>query len=258
MSCVHKAFRDHVLHRRWLPADQLRLYMHMKYEIGDDIQFSLSTMMRAVNKVLPTMSSIPNVVEFPGGSRLQVYRHSFQNRTRRHFFWVTAEIGVIPSLRSPRSATAWEEEDRVLTRLLSGGREKPLMLSMTTNDDEPMRRRQKKGSSTAVSDQASTSLPPCSSTSSQQSTSGGLPLSSIATNDWWKSGDARWLFAPASSAMPYDADCCVKTIVMERIELLESVNWAARNLILFIVKKSVGSPSSESHRYSEADVFALR
>ena len=40
-------------------------------EIGEDIQFSLSSMMRAVNKVLPTMSSVPNVVEFPGGSRLK-------------------------------------------------------------------------------------------------------------------------------------------------------------------------------------------
>jgi hypothetical protein len=61
----------------------------------------------------------------------------------------------------------------------------------------------------------------------------------------------------AVSAMPYDADCCDKTIVMERIELLESVNCAARNWT-FIVEKSLGSPSSESHRYSEADVFALR
>jgi hypothetical protein len=116
MSCVHKAFRDQALHRRWLPADQLRMYMHMKYEIGEGIQFSLSAMMRAVNKVLPTMSSVPNVVEFPGGSRLQVFRHSFQNRTRRHFFWVTAEVGVIPSLPSQCNATAWEE-DCVLTRL---------------------------------------------------------------------------------------------------------------------------------------------
>jgi hypothetical protein len=71
MSCVHKAFRDQALHKRWLPADLLRMYMHMKYEIGEDIQFSLSAMMRAVNKVLPTMTSVPNVVEFPGGSRLK-------------------------------------------------------------------------------------------------------------------------------------------------------------------------------------------
>ena len=221
-------------------------------EIGEDIQFSLSSMMRAVNKVLPTMSSVPNVVEFPGGSRLQVFRHSFQNRTRRHFFWVTAEVGVIPSLPSPRNATAWEE-DCVLTRLLSGGREKPLVLSMANEQDEPMPKRQRKGLSTAVADQASTTPPPLS-TFSHQSTSGALSLST-ATNDWWKSGDARWLFAPASSAMPYNADCCVKTIVMERIELLESVNRAARNWT-FIVEKSVGSPSSESHCYSEADVFA--
>ncbi len=161
---------------------------------------------------------------------------------------------MIPSLPSPRNATAWEE-DCVLTRLLSGGREKPLVLSMANEQDEPMPKRQRKGLSTAVADQASTTPPPLS-TFSQQSTSGALTLSTAA-NDWWKSGDARWLFVPASSAMSYDADCCVKTIVMERIELLESVNRAARNWT-FIVEKSVGSPSSESHRYSEADVFALR
>jgi len=103
-----------------------------------------------------------------------------------------------------------------------------------------MPKRQRKGLSTAVADQASTTPPPLS-TFSHQSTSGALTLSTAA-NDWWKSGDARWLFVPASSAMSYDADCCVKTIVMERIELLEIVNRAARSWT-FILENSVGSPS---------------
>jgi hypothetical protein len=48
--------------------------MHMKYEIGKDIKSTLSTMiMRAINKVLPLMSSVPNVVKIPEGLQLQVF-----------------------------------------------------------------------------------------------------------------------------------------------------------------------------------------
>ena len=43
---------------------------------------------------------------------------------------------------------------------------------------------------------------------------------------WWDSGDARKLFA---SRKLYDANCDVKAIVLERIEILESVNHLAAN-----------------------------
>ena len=215
MSCVRKAFSEHTLHRRWLPAEQLRSYMHMKYEIGEEIKFSLSAMMRVINKALPMASSLPNIVEIPGGggSQLQVFIHSFQNRTRRYFFWVTAQNGMIPSFPSQKKAMAWEE-DCVLTRLLSGGRERPLVLSMTSNEDEePMPKRQK-GLLTVVADEdrtnrptsnflprqpssvaLSSSLPSIMATSTTTSTS-----SSTNNNCWWESGDAKRLFAPASSS----------------------------------------------------------
>ena len=47
------------------------------------------------------------------------------------------------------------------------------------------------------------------------------------THSWWESGDARKLFAP--STVTYDANECVKDIVIERIELLESVNRNAKS-----------------------------
>ena len=106
-SCMRKVFSEHTLHKRWLPAEQLQMYMHMKYKIVGEILFTLSSMMRVINKVFPLVSLVPNAVEIPGGSQLQVFRHSFQHGTRRHFFWVTAEVGVIPSLPSQLNATAW-------------------------------------------------------------------------------------------------------------------------------------------------------
>jgi hypothetical protein len=100
--------------------------MHTNYSIGDEVKFSLSAMKRVVNKVLPLTSSVPNIFEIPGGLQLQVHRHTFQNRTRRYFFWVTtAEVGAIPSLPSQKKATVWEE-DCVMSRLLAGAREQPL------------------------------------------------------------------------------------------------------------------------------------
>ena len=128
LTCMRKAFSEHTLHRRWLPAEQLRRYMHKKYEIGKDIKFTSSTMMRSINKVLLLMSSVPNVVEIPGGAQLQVFRHTFQNLTRRYFYWVAMDIGEIPLFPLQLNATAWEQ-DCVLTRLLARGHEQPLIIN---------------------------------------------------------------------------------------------------------------------------------
>jgi hypothetical protein len=96
--------------------------MHIKFNISDDIKFTLPTMMQVMNKVYPLTSSVePNIVEGASGEgQLQVFRHSFQNRTRRYFFWVTAQVGVVPSLPSQLNATEWWEQDHVLARLLAG------------------------------------------------------------------------------------------------------------------------------------------
>ena len=230
------------------------MYMHMKYEIGEEIKFSLGTMMRVINKVLPMMSMDPNVVEIPDGSQLQVFRHSFQNRTRRYFFWVTAKVGVIPSLPSQLNATAWQQ-DCVLTRLLSGGREQPLTINSC--EEEPVPKRQKglmvdKGS-TEDNKGEEESKHHAPSNDTHQPTVSLL----LTGNNWWQSGDARRLFAPASPAMLHGTDCCVKTVVMERIELLESVNRASSNWT-FVIDRRVSDHSSTSHNYSAADIFSLR
>ena len=118
LSCLKTVFSEPPLHGRWLPAEQLRQYMHMKCHIGDDINFTLSTMMRVINKVLPLVSSEPNIMEIAGDVQLRVFRYMFQNRTRRYFFWVSAKVGVIPLMPSQRNGSAWEI-DSVLTRVLS-------------------------------------------------------------------------------------------------------------------------------------------
>jgi hypothetical protein len=38
--------------------------MHMKFNIGEDIKFTLPTMMRVINKVFPLTSSLePNIIK---------------------------------------------------------------------------------------------------------------------------------------------------------------------------------------------------
>ncbi|KAI2492542.1 hypothetical protein MHU86_22024 [Fragilaria crotonensis] len=78
-------------------------------------------------------------------------------------------------------------------------------------------------------------------------------LSTEVTANWWDSGDARRLFAPCT--ILYGTDCDVKEIVMERIEILESVNRAASNWKNVVDTRMGGT--FKSH-YSEADVFSLR
>ena len=86
LTCFKAAISEHALHDRWLTADQLRLYMLQKYSIEDAAQFNLALMIRVVNKVLPLMSSAPNILEIQGGQKVQVYRHSFQNRPETSLF----------------------------------------------------------------------------------------------------------------------------------------------------------------------------
>jgi hypothetical protein len=82
----------------------------------------------------------PNIVEGASGEgQLQVFRHSFQNQTRQCFFWVTAQVGVVPSLPLQPNATVWEQ-DCVLTRLLGGCREQPLEIN-TSIEPEPKRQK---------------------------------------------------------------------------------------------------------------------
>ena len=129
LTCFKAAIiSDHALHDRWLPADQLRLYMLQKYLIEDAAQFNLASMIkRVVNKVLPLMSSAPNILEIQGGRQVQqVYRHSFQNRKCRYLFLVTTKLKVVPNLPSSRQLKASSrEQDCVLTRLLAGSQSKP-------------------------------------------------------------------------------------------------------------------------------------
>ena len=52
--------------------------------------------------------------------------------------------------------------------------------------------------------------------------------------DWWIFGDARLLFAPCGK---YNNNCNVKDIVMDRIELLESVNQNSSNWRLVVEER---------------------
>ena len=73
LTCLRGVFSEQELHARWLPAEQLVDFMHMKFQIGDAIRFSLSTMKRVVNKVLPLPGTFANMLEIQDGLQLQVF-----------------------------------------------------------------------------------------------------------------------------------------------------------------------------------------
>ena len=172
----------------------------------------------------------PNIVEGASGEgQLQVFRHSFQNRTRQYFFWVTAQVGVVPSLPLQLNATV-REQDCVLTRLLGGCQEQPLEIN-TSIEPEPKRQKgllpvatEKSVGTVAIDSTSSAAL--CPSTIE-------FVLSTDVTANWWDSGNARRLFAPC--AILYGTDCDGKEIVTERIKIL-SVNlpYARSNSMLFV------------------------
>jgi hypothetical protein len=154
----------------------------------------------------------------------------------------------MPLLPSQCNASAWEQ-DSVLTRLISRGREAPMDIDMHL---EPVPKRQK-GSVMIQRSSTTTELG-----TEQQGPSETEFVSSIddgvRVGGWWESGDARWLFAPCT--VLYDSHCNVKDIVMERIEILESVNCSATNW-KNVVDTRMGC-SFLNGQYSESDVFSLR
>ena len=116
LTCLHEdVLREQELHGRWLPVEQLVEYMHMKFQMGDAIKSSLSTMKRVMNKVLPLMGTVASTPEIQDGLQRQVFQHAYQNRTPRDFFWVTTQVGLIPSQPPQLNGTAWEQ-DYVLKR----------------------------------------------------------------------------------------------------------------------------------------------
>ncbi|KAI2508418.1 hypothetical protein MHU86_5945 [Fragilaria crotonensis] len=240
LTCLRGVFSEPKLQGRWLPAEQLVDYMHMKFQIGDAIKFSLSTMKRVVNKVLPFTGTLANILEIQEGLQLQVFRHTYQNRTRRDFFWVTTQVGLIPSQPSQLNATVWEQ-DCVLKRLTLGARMHPLSTDTTTTEPEAKQPR-------VLTDESDLIL-------GDSGASGGTETatSSPSPPSWWESGDARKIFAP--SAVIYETMECVKSIVLDRIELLESVN---RNGKTWANVVEPGSWSMETCPYSESDIHTLR
>ena len=240
MTCLRGVFSEQELHGRWLPAEQLVAYMHMKFQIGDAIKFSLSTMKRVVNKVLPLTGTVANTLEIQDGLQLQVFRHAYQNRTRRDFFWVTTQVGLIPSQPSQLNATAWEQ-DCVLKRLILGARMHPLSTGTPTTEPDAKRPR-------VLMDESDLIL-------GDSGAAGGTETSPSSSSppSWWESGDARKIFAPC--AVKYDSMECLRSIVLDRIELLESVNRNGKNWTNVV---EPGSWSVETCPYSESDIHTLR
>ena len=232
--------------------------MHMKCQIVDDIAFSLSKMMRVINKVLPLSNADPNIMERAGDSALRVFRYTFQNRTSRYFFWVTANVEVIPSAPSKGNASSWEQ-DSVLTRLLSRSSvlvQPTLDLTCATNTTHSTgivpEREAKRQKIAATDNTGSVDLIPA--TAEEE-----IVVRASYDGGWWASGDARQLFAPCNTV--YDKECDVKEIVMERIEMLEAVNRSPSNWKTMIDARSTSSTvdsGAKRHSYSETDAFSLR
>ena len=237
------------LHGRWLPAEQLRQYMHMKCNIGNDITFSLSTMMRVINKALPLVSAEPNVMEISDNlPMIQVYRYTFQHRTRRYFFWVTAKVGVLPALPSQRNASVWEQ-DSVLTRLLTRN-------CFLPDEREAKRHKGLDDGTDGIldMDRSSESVPIGEAVIVTATPDAEETTVITSSGSWWESGDARKLFAPCKER--YGTNCDVKAIVIERIEILESVNATAANWKKVV--DTIHTSAATESQYSESDVFSLR
>jgi len=108
--------------------------MLQKFSIEDAAQFNFASLIRVVNKgVLPLMSSAPNILEIQGGQQVQVYRHSFQNRRCRCFFFVTTKLKFDPDLPLQLKASSWEQ-DCASTRLLAGSQSKPLSTKISEQE----------------------------------------------------------------------------------------------------------------------------
>ena len=190
-------YQEQLIHDRWLPADQLRIHMHVKFNIvADEIQFSQGAMIKVVNKMLPFVSMEPNIIEDTDGIGLKVYRRSFQVKKRFTFFWFTRMDGTTPSMMpSTWNALNWEE-DCVLKRLIAGARTHSLDINMMTN--EPQAKRPK------VLERARTEATISAATHQETATSNS------PTSSWWESGDACRLFAPCTAN--YESTECIKGI----------------------------------------------
>ena len=132
---------------------------------------------------------------------------------------MTPTVVVITCKPSNGNSTAWEQ-DCVLTRLLSnqctGGSQKhrPVLEVLDHSRQEPKQLK----CAWETEEEVGTSVEYVEEETVLQ------PDPNILVN-WWQSGDARHLFAPCD--VLYDSNCYVKEIVMERIELLETVNCAS-------------------------------
>ena len=167
---------------------------------------------------------------------------------------MTTQVGATPALLSLKYASAWEQ-DSVLTRLPSHFNH-----STTCLLQDEQEAKQHKGLDTddynpnengAIISALSTTI----SDPSDPSLSGAIQatISNSPTSSSWESGHARKLFATCSAN--YGATECVKAIVMDCIELLESVNRKGKNW-----KKVVESGvwSMETCPYSESVMLTLR
>ena len=77
--------------------------------------------------------------------------------------------------------------------------------------------------------------------------------SSSSPPSWWESGNARKIFAPC--AVKYESMECLKSIELDRIELLESVNRNGKNWTSVV---EPGSWSVETCPDSESDIHTLQ
>jgi hypothetical protein len=149
--------------------------------------------------------------------------------------------GWIDSITTAQlNATVWEQ-GCVLKRLIIGARMHPLSTDTTT---EPEAKRPR-----MLTDKSSLIL------GGSGATGGGVQTSTSSSSppSWWESGDARKIFAPF--AVNYESMECVKSIVLDRIELLESVN---RNGKIWTNVVEPGSWSVKTCPYAKSDIHTLR
>ena len=178
---------------------------------------------------------------------VNMYRHGHREKGsgQVEFVYLTMEGGVKPEFPSGMNASLWV--DTCVARRLCGGRKDGNVVidEIFTKVMTPSANKRKCDFGEEARNSDNTADDSRRSDSLYGSNQPHVP----GFVDWWTSGDARLLFAPCGK---YNNNCNVKDIVMDRIELLESVNQNSSNWRLVVEE------GDKENTCSSNDIFLIR
>ena len=235
------------LRGRWIPADLLIHYMNQKFNIGSDMLLTTRTLMTYMNKCYPSMSYDPNRITIPSGTVVDFYRANCQVKSVRYNLFFFSDHGSPAPLFPKNSNVASFLNNSVTKRLLGGSRQIRTAEVMDNLEVGSLNKRAK----LMNSNEADTpSIEALNQHQSSSTISDNIEQEQARLSiDYWKSGEARTLFAPKAK---YGDEANVKGVVISRIELFESINRHPNHWKLL-----VEGGDADKH-CSEFEIFMLR